>query len=65
MIIVTAFNRVSSPHPLPTPRLPPCRNGDLVLNGRPRAHQEVPIRALHSPTLQNGIDQVAIELGYN
>ena len=30
-------------------------NGDLILNGRPRAHHEDPIQALHSPMLQYGI----------
>ena len=50
MIMVAMSVRVSTLPP------PPCRNGDLVLNGRPRAHQEDPIRALHSPILQSGID---------
>ena len=50
--MVTTSDRVSALNTLPPP---PPRNGDLVLNGRPRAHQEDPIRALHSPMLQSGI----------
>ena len=34
-------------------------NGDLILNGRPRAHHEDPMRALHSPMLQYGISVTA------
>ena len=52
IIMVTTSDRVSTLNILPPP---PPRNGDLVLNGRPRAHQEDPIRALHSPMLQSGI----------
>ena len=35
--------------------LGPFLKGDLVLTGRPTAHQEEPMRALHSAMLQAGM----------